>query len=355
MNVLALTRYNRRGASSRMRIYQYLPALLEAGINVSVSPLLSDDYLRRLYSKEKINFISLGIDYFRQLIKIIGIGKFDLIWIEKEIFPNLPAWFEQALRALGIHYVVDFDDAIFHNYDLSSHPIKRLLSSKIDKVMRGAALVVCGNTYIAERARAAGARQIEVLPTVIDLVRYSVAEPRVHVRSVIGWMGSPSTVRYLDEVASALKILAAEFPLQLRVIGAHFSSPGLDVDCRPWSEESEVSEIQDFDIGIMPLIDSPWEQGKCGYKLIQYMACGKPVIASAVGVNRTIVIDGMNGYLVTTVDDWLHAFRSLLSNGPDQLVMGAYGRKLVEENYQLRVTAPRLAELFRDAATKGVS
>ena len=354
IRILALTRYSRLGASSRMRIYQYLPLLFECGFDVRVSPLLGDDYLKRLYAKDPINWFSLCGEYLRQVIRLLSIQSFDLIWIEKEIFPNLPAWFEQAFSSLGVDYVVDFDDAIFHNYDLSSHPIKRLLSGKIDKVMRGAALVVCGNNYLAERARDAGARQIEVIPTVIDLARYSVAEPRVHIRSVVGWMGSPSTVRYLHAVAPALRILASEFQLQLRVIGAHFSLPGLDVDCRPWSEKSEVSEIQDFDIGIMPLIDSPWEQGKCGYKLIQYMACGKPIIASAVGVNRHIVIDGMNGYLVTTIDDWVHAFRNSLSNKPRQLALGRNGRKLVEEKYQLLVTAPRLAQLFYKIVNKGV-
>lgn len=347
MRVLALSRYGRLGASSRMRIYQYVPVLQAMGIEVEVSLLLSDNYIRRLYAGQATNWLGVFHDYLMRTVRLLSAKKFDLLWIEKELFPNLPAWFEQALRALNVRYVVDYDDAIFHNYDLSPHPAKRLLIDKIDKVMRHSALVVCGNAYLAERAHAAGARHVEIIPTVIDLERYEVGGPLSRDHFVIGWIGSPSTAKYLDLVAPALKALAAEFPLRLRVIGARFSWPGLDVDCRSWKEDSEAEEIQDFDIGIMPLIDSSWERGKCGYKLIQCMACGKPVIASPVGVNREIVVDGVNGYLASTGDEWIRAFRALLLDAQNRAAMGAQGRGFVEEKYCLQVTAPRLAQLFQ--------
>lgn len=355
MRVLALSRYGRLGASSRMRIYQYVPILQAMGIEVQISPLLSDSYLKRLYARQAPNWLEVLRDYLLQAVRLLSVKKFDLLWIEKELFPNLPAWFEQILHALGIRYVVDYDDAIFHNYDLNPHPVKKLLIKKIDKVMRSSAMVVCGNAYLAERAHSAGASHVEIIPTVIDLARYKVLSPVLREHIVVGWVGSPSTVKYLDLVAPVLKTLATEFRLQLRVIGAQFAWPGLDVDCRPWTEESEVSEIQDFDIGIMPLIDSPWERGKCGYKLIQYMACGKPVIASPVGVNQDVVVNGINGYLATTADDWLYAFRTLFSNKQSQLVMGAHGQRSVEEKYCLQVTAPRLAQLLHDVAAKGAN
>jgi glycosyltransferase involved in cell wall biosynthesis len=154
-------------------------------------------------------------------------------------------------------------------------------------------------------------------------------------------------------VTSPLKALAAECPLQLRVVGAQFASPSLDVVCAPWSEETEVSEIQRFDIGIMPLVDSPWERGKCGYKLIQYMACGLPVVASPVGVNEEIVVNGENGYLARTPDDWLTAFRMLSADAVFRRNMGAFGRLAVERKYCLQVTAPRVAKLFNDVMVQG--
>ena len=313
MKVLALTRYGRLGASSRMRTYQYVPIWQAMGIDLQVSPLLRDDYIRRLYAKQATDWFAVINDYLKQAVRLLGARKFDLLWIEKELFPNLPAWFEQALSAFNIPYVVDYDDAIFHNYDLSKNPVKKLLSDKIDKVMRNSALVVCGNTYLAERAHSAGSRHVEIVPTVVDLDRYAVVESKIRPVLVVGWIGSPSTVKYLEAILPALKIAATDFPLQLRVIGAPYAAPGLDIDCRSWSEESEVSQIQDFDVGIMPLPDSPWERGKCGYKLIQYMACGRPMVASPVGVNREIVGHGNNGYLASTVDEWVQAFRVLYS------------------------------------------
>jgi glycosyltransferase involved in cell wall biosynthesis len=353
MRVLAFTRYGRLGASSRMRTHQYVPALQALGIDVQVAALLRDSYIERLYAKQGANWFCVFSDYLKQAIQLFNARKFDLIWIEKELFPNLPAWFEQMLNACGIRYIVDYDDAIFHNYDLNPHPAMRLLAKKIDKVMRNSTLVVCGNAYLADRAHSANARKVEIIPTVIDLERYDMLRPPERDHVVVGWIGSPFTVKYLDVVLPALEALASEFPLKLRVIGAQFASSGLAIDCRPWSEASEVSEIQDFDIGIMPLRDSPWERGKCGYKLIQYMACGKPVIASPVGVNQELVSDGVNGYLASTVDDWVNAFRALIANPHSQLLMGAKGRTLVEQRYCLQATAPRLARLFRDALSQG--
>jgi glycosyltransferase involved in cell wall biosynthesis len=336
-----------------MRIYQYVPILHGLGIDVQVAPLLSDGYLERFYAKRATNWLGILRGYLIRAVRLLRAGKFDLLWIEKELFPNLPAWFEQALRTLDIRYIVDYDDAIFHNYDLNPSLAKRVLANKIDKVMCNAALVVCGNAYLAERALAAGARRIEIIPTVIDLERYVISAPTVKDRLVVGWVGSPSTVKYLEIAAPALKALMAEFPFQLRVIGAHFSSPGLNVDCRRWAEHSEVSEIQDFDIGIMPLNDSLWERGKCGYKLIQYMACGLPVIASPVGANLEIVRHGVNGYLASPMDEWIDAFRILFSNSQNRLAMGMEGRSFVENGYCLQVTTPRLARLVHEVAAEG--
>lgn len=347
LRVLALTRYGRKGASSRVRFEQFMPELEAVGINVQLAPLLRDEYLERLYARQGKSFRQIAVDYASRLALLLRVRQFDLLWIEKELFPDLPAWFEQILGYIGVTYVVDFDDAIFHNYDLSANPWRRLLAKKIDKVMQGAALVVCGNQYLADRAVAAGANRVEVIPTVIDLKRYTVRSSASGETLVVGWAGSAATVKYLDMATPALKALTAEYSVQLRVIGADFSAPGIDVDCRQWKENDEVRQIQEFDIGIMPLTDSPWERGKCGYKLIQYMACGVPVIASPVGVNATIVEDGVSGYLASNQKAWLDAFRGLASDSGRRVAFGTRGRKLVEEYYCLQVTAPRLAALFK--------
>lgn len=355
INVLALTRYGRIGASSRMRFEQFVPALLAFGVQVDIAPLLRDEYLERLYSRRAKSLGQILSDYSSRLISLVSVKRFDIIWIEKELFPDLPAWFEVVLRQFGIRYVVDFDDAIFHNYDLSANPWRRLLRKKIECVMRNSTVVTCGNAYLADYAKAGGASKVEIIPTVVDLDRYSVKTDRLSGPLVIGWVGSAATVKYLDVVLPALQILAREYPLRLRVIGAVYSAQGLDVDCRRWSEDDEVRQIQSFDIGIMPLTDSPWERGKCGYKLIQYMACGIPVVASPVGVNEEIVEHNASGFLAGEMNAWVDALRSLADSSDRRNKFGMRGRKLVEDRYCLQVVAPRLASLLVGACGRRTS
>ncbi|WP_246264564.1 glycosyltransferase family 4 protein [Aromatoleum toluvorans] len=336
-----------------MRFAQYVPHLRAVGIEVELLPLLRDEYLERLYEKRRTAWGQILGDYARRLFCLVRARSYDLLWIEKELFPDLPAWFERLLHLGGVRYVVDYDDAIFHNYDLSSSPRRKMLGRKIDVVMRNASLVVCGNDYLADRARQAGAARVEILPTVVDLGRYSIAAKHASDELVVGWMGSPSTAKYLEMVVPPLLRLAAERPVCLRVIGATYAAENLKVECRAWSEADEGDQIRDFDIGIMPLMDGPWERGKCGYKLIQYMACGVPVIASPVGVNCTIVEDGVNGRLASGVAGWIDALWTIGGNEELRNTMGARGRSAVEQKYCLQVTTPRLAKFFADVCNMG--
>jgi glycosyltransferase involved in cell wall biosynthesis len=271
-----------------------------------------------------------------------------LLWVEKEVLPWVPSLFELALLPPRVPVVVDYDDAVFHSYDLHRNTlVRRLLAHKIDHFMARAALVVAGNPYLAARASAAGARRIELLPTVIDLSRYG-AQPVAPHPLTIGWIGSPSTVPYLREIASVL--VEAVSPVGGRVIavGAHPAQlADLPIEVQPWSEDSEVEAIRQFDIGVMPLPDDPWSRGKCGYKLIQYMGCGLPVIASPVGINGEIVDDGRNGLLAQGHDAWRCALARLVADPALRQSMGTAALQKVTDKYQLAVTAPRLTQLLR--------
>lgn len=349
MKVLALTRYGRAGASSRIRFLQFLPHLEQYGVVVDIAPLLRDAYLARLYAGGGRAVLEIASDYVRRIAQLFKVKQYDLLWIEKELFPDLPSWIETWLNRLGIRYVVDYDDAIFHNYDLSRNPLRQALAGKIDSVMRSASVVVCGNRYLAERALRSGSRAVEILPTVVDLDRYSVRSAGAYPVVTIGWIGSPATAKYLALIAPSLKLLAERFPLRLCVVGANPVMEGVEVESRPWSELTEVPDIQSFDIGIMPLEDSPWERGKCGYKLIQYMACGIPVVGSPVGVNQEIVRHGENGYLASAPDEWVQALSDLIADRARRTRMGGVGRGLVEREYCVQVVAPKLEQVFSRA------
>lgn len=352
MRILLLSRYSPRGPSSRLRHYQFLPALAEAGMSVAVAPLLPDSYLEALYAGRMRPLHGVVAAYARRVGRMVAARQFDLLWIEKELLPWLPYGAEHWFLKSAPPYIVDFDDAWFHHYDRSRwRLVRRLLGSKLDRVMGRAVLVTVGNTYLAGRAQSAGARSIEILPTVVDLARYPVVASPPGRLPTIGWIGSPITDHYLDLIADPLRQLVAGNGARLCLVGANPGAlDGLAADRHDWREDTETRHIAAFDIGIMPLADTPWERGKCGYKLIQYMACGKPVVASPVGVNRDIVEHGVNGFLAETPREWVDALRRLAADPDLRRRLGAAGRAKVERHYSLAGTAPRLIRLLRAAA-----
>ena len=353
LRVLALTKYGFLGASSRLRFLQYVPGLQHAGIQVKVQPLLSDELLLNRYQRGRYSLWSLVKAYTVRFFVLLQRSQFDLIWIEKEALQWAPLWMELALLR-GTPYVLDYDDAVFHHYDQHpSHWVRHFYGRRLDKLMAKAALVVCGNKYLAKRARDARASRVEVVPTVIDLCRYSekapklfsVAGPSCHPRIV--WIGSPSTARYLHLLREPLQALAKRLPFVLRVIGAEaVDMPGVPVEFLPWAENTEVQNISECDVGVMPLMDTAWERGKCGYKLIQYMACGLPVVASSVGVNADIVRPRENGFLAESSEEWLVALEKLLLDKLLRQEMGSAGRQLVEESYCIQKSGPNMARFL---------
>jgi glycosyltransferase involved in cell wall biosynthesis len=356
MKILLLSKYSRKGASTRLRLLQYLPYLEAKGFEVTVSSLFDDQYLDQLYRHGKRAPLHMTMFYLRRMFVLLSAFRYDLIWVEKEIFPYMPALAERVLCWLGRRYVVDYDDAIFHNYDLSGNPVlRKVLGRKIDVIMRYASCVVVGNDYLASRAKAAGAVCVELVPTVVDARRYNSKESSLAASPVIGWIGSPSTQRYVADIAQMLTSLCQKHDARLLLIGASADIasefPGLNVEVEPWSEVSEAELIARMDIGIMPLPDGPWEKGKCGYKLIQYMACGIPVIASPVGVNVDIVGMSRCGLLADNVAEWEATLVQLLESSALRHQLGRAGQQAVEGKYSLQVQAPILAGIFTQSMT----
>ncbi len=345
MKILFLTRYDSKGASSRYRFLQYIPYLETAGFECIVSPLFDNQYLNNLYNCKPNNFLNLLIYIKRRLSILVTTNKFDLLVLEKEIIPFAPAFLEQFLKLIKVPYIVDYDDAIFNQYDCHTNPIVRtILRKKIAVVMRNSQLVIAGNNYIAKYAQQAGAKQVEVIPTVIDINKYSLIKSKKNDAFKIVWIGSPSTYQHVEAILPALAKICN---IKLLLIGAgnkEFNEPWIEV--RSWSEVSEIKDIQSADVGIMPLPDTAWARGKCGFKLIQYMACGLPVIASPVGVNADIVEHGKNGFLASSLEDWIRFLTKLRNDQILRTRMGNYGRSKVEKHYCLQVTAPRIVELF---------
>lgn len=344
LSMLVLTKYDRNGASSRYRSLQYLDYFEQAGIRCTVAPLFSTRYLEFKYARGRAAISEVIRAFVHRLRALTKARRYDVVFVQAELIPYFPAVLERLLVFLGCNYIVDYDDALFHQYDMHRSPlIRKALTRKIATVMRKASAVVVGNAYLAGYAHRAGASNVHLLPTVIDLHRYSTMPSRRQDEVfTIGWIGSPSTAKYLHVIHPALAEMCADGRSRVRLIGSGpVDLPGVDVEVVAWDEATEVDEMRTFDVGVMPLTDDPWSRGKCGFKLIQYMACGLPTVASPVGVNSEIVEQGVNGFIAPDLDAWVLALSRLRDDVLLRRRLGETGRSIVEQRYCVQVTAPQ--------------
>jgi glycosyltransferase involved in cell wall biosynthesis len=351
MRLLFFTKYAPLGASSRYRVYQYIPILKEYGIQCDVSPLFDDSYIISLYSKKKYGMINYLKRLMKRIFNLTQVYKYDLVIIEKELIPFFPPIFEYFLKIFKIKYILDYDDAIFHRYDLSTNSaVQRILGNKINKIMSWSDMVITGNRYLTQYANK-NTRDVLEIPTVIDFSRYCNSNNNHDDEFVIGWIGTPITSYYLLNVFSVLQKFTHTYKARIKLIG-------FDKDLLPemnstplelikWSEQTEVEEISTFSVGIMPLENDPWSNGKCGLKLIQYMGCGKPVIASPVGVNINIVENNVNGFLADTPGEWYHFLKILYFDKDIRERMGRTNREKIMKNYSLQVTGHKYYNLVK--------
>jgi glycosyltransferase involved in cell wall biosynthesis len=358
LRLLMLTRYGRLGASSRVRSHQFVSHLEDAGFSVKVVPLLDDRYIRALYDGHRIGFLPhLPGTLLRRGRNLREASEFDVVWIEKDALPWIPTALEQLLLPRRTPLVLDFDDAVYHSYARpGSALVQLLLRNKIPRMMQRAELVVAGNRHVAEYAREAGAKAVEVIPSSVDTTRFAPRPDGGNDVTVVGWIGNPGTSAYLDLVADALNEASTQVPFRFLAIGAReVPRIGLGTAVVPWSEETEAGELSRIDVGIMPLPDGPFERGKSGYKLVQYMAAGKPSLASPVGANADIIEHGRTGFLASTPQEWRDRLVELLQNRELRARMGWAGRARCEAEFSLAVSAPRLARALQGAANAGAS
>ena len=381
MRILFVTQYGRLAASSRTRVFQYLPYLASLGVETQVITVLPDraisgsqvlvtrNPLRKIlyYTWAAWRTLSCGLAA-RRRARVV-----DVLFVQKVIFPAPVRW---LLRHCRTPLVYDFDDAIFTTEVRRAH---WLVACKERRNARGlpamlglAAAAVVENEYTGSFA----SRYCRVCTITgpIDTAPFDApaAPAETHQdgngdpddgngpddtgggECVLGWIGSGTTVEYLELIRPALTALARRFPgLRLRVVGAQWSGPAeLPVECKPWRLEEEVADLTGFDIGLMPIADDPWTRGKGGYKLLQYMAARTPVVASPVGVNAQIVADGVTGFWARDDEAWERGLAQLIADPAQRRAMGANGRRVVDQTYSLQAQQGRLAQLLEEVAAR---
>lgn len=321
--------YNIKGASSRYRVYQFLGPLSQLGFECSYLEAPEKNPWKRL-------------KYLPKLLHLAA--NHQVLYIQKRVFPN---WVLNSLLRINPNLVFDIDDAIY---------LQSERKHLVDSMLKAAKIVVTGNKFLADYA-ARFNENVVVIPSVIDTSIYEPPSGARHPgenRIVIGWTGTDPNrgdLKPLKPIFDWLYDLYSE-RVVLRTVGRQplEMRTQLNVEFIPWTLEGGRRALQDFDIGIMPLADSEWNRGKCGFKLIQYMAVGTPAVASPVGVNQDIIQDGENGYLAKDLEDWKETIENLITDKHLRQQMGIHGRKRVEEQYSLRSALPKLVCVLEQAA-----
>lgn len=352
MKVLFLTRYPVSGASSRYRVFQYVPHLEEMGVSCRVQSFMDDAMYRLSLSPGRTVFKIWATlrATLRRLIVLTRAGRYDIIYMQRELFPFGPPVAERLLKARGKLVLFDYDDALFIKKPSRYNPIATFLRSpkKIREIFRIADCTVAGNDWLRDAARAEGglAETIEVAE---DAGRYAhPATPEPGHGAVIGWLGSPSTSKYLQALQPVLAELAASRPdLRFEIMGGgDFTMEGVPWQDEPWSLEGERAALARWDIGLMPLPQEDWAKGKSGGKARTYMAAGVVPLAQAIGYNLELIRHGETGFLCGEDASWQAALTGLLDDPGRRFAMACAARAEVEERFDPRGQAAKMKALF---------
>ncbi|MBI4436600.1 MAG: glycosyltransferase family 4 protein [Candidatus Omnitrophica bacterium] len=357
MKVLFLVPYPIEGPSSRFRVAQYLPYLESRGIKCIFRPFVSSEAFSILYKRgylfQKVRIVFIG---FLKRLKDLGTARYcDVVFIHLEAFPLGPPFLEWVLYRTRRPIVYDLDDAIFLGRTSQTPIIQKLkFPSKIPTIIRWSRTVITCNEYLGNYARRFN-REVAVIPTPLDTAKF-VPRPLENPHPlVIGWIGSHSTTPFLRQLDSVFQKLGKKYKFTLKVVGASqtVQIPGVHVENIPWSLERDVQAFQEIDIGVYPLPQEEWILGKTGFKTIQYMSVGIPVVASRLGTNQQIIEEGVNGFLVNSEEEWLDKLSLLIENPGLRKKFGEEGRRTVEKWYALEAHQNRMLEVFKNLSREG--
>lgn len=352
-----------RAPSQRFRVENLLFLLEEAGIPYALHPFMRAATWQVLYKNGSV--LQKGWGVVKGFLQrwhtlLFDTAGYDYVFIHREAAPVGPPLFEWLLaKVLRKKIIYDFDDAIWIPNTSAGNRLAASLKAfwKVKFICRWAHRIAAGNEFLAAFARSYNANVV-VMPTCVDTVRRylpqqstsstQVSNKKIAAilpekrRPVIGWTGSHSTLRYLMILLPVLQALEKEHDFEFVVICDQPPPAGFNLQNLRfvvWQEATEIQDLQQLDIGVMPLDQDAWSEGKCGFKLIQYMALGIPAVASPVGVNKAIITNGSNGFLCHGTEEWHTALSCLLGDVHLRTSMGRQGRQLIEEKYSIQANA----------------
>jgi glycosyltransferase involved in cell wall biosynthesis len=339
MKVLFLTVDDETRASSRTRVYQFLPYLKQYGIEYDVVAWNGKIRSKNFLVREIVSYFYMTAKIIRALLSI---KRYDVVFVQKITLWRLLF----ILRALKIKYVYDIDDAIYTSHSAELARMKQTIRVKpAIEYMKSAKHMIVELPSTEEVARQ-NCDNVTVILGPIDIKRYHPSDKSAHKHVTIGWIGSHGNTYYLFEIQKTLEKLCKKYPnVQVKLIGTKgFHTNEHKIKLVDWSLESELHELATFDIGIMPLTDDEWSRGKGNYKILQYMSLGIPSVASPVGVNNQYIQEGVNGFLPRNNKDWEDKLSVLIENKQIREEIGRKARDIVAKNYSLEASVPKFIE-----------
>ena len=314
-------------AASRYRVLQYLPYLKYRGVQADI--ITHPSSITELYR------------FFRLL------PRYDSIFLQRKRFHGILL---RLLRARAKNIIYDFDDAVMYKNSTAASAHSKTRQKRFASMMRACDSVIAGNTFLKEQAEKYN-KNVVMIPTVIDQDRYSPKEYNsTKQRIVIGWIGDHGSIHYLEKMRPVFEQLGKKYPnVELEIIcDTFFDCDNIRVIKRIWSSEHEVEYLKELDIGIMPLVQDRWSEGKCGLKIIQYFGVGVPVVCTPVGINKDVVRDSYNGFYAESHEQWVEKLSQLIENPELRKVMGLRGHDAVLKVFSLQACASKYYEVIRN-------
>jgi glycosyltransferase involved in cell wall biosynthesis len=348
-----------RSPGQRFRFEQYLNHLAENGITYDLSFILNekDDkvlYLKGKYLQKALIFIK---SYFIRFKDLLRANQFDIIFIYREAILTRSTIFEYLLSKTKAKLILDFDDAIWlPNISEQNKKLEWIKNyDKTSQIAKLADTVIVGNAFLKNYALNYN-NSVIIIPTTID-TSYHVPFKKTKESICIGWTGTSTTIKHFELIIPVLKKLKEKYgqKIYFKLIGdANFKSSEIEIKTMPWKLETEIEDLQEIDIGIMPLPDDEWSKGKCGFKGLQYMSLEIPTIMSPVGVNTEIIEDGKNGLLASSEKEWINKLSSLIESEELRIRLGKEGRKTVLEKYSVVSQKEKYLSIFNSLVSNSV-
>jgi glycosyltransferase involved in cell wall biosynthesis len=351
MKVLFLTVDDETRASSRTRVYQFLPYLKDKGIEYDIVAWNGKAF--RPKTDNKLIKVLLGeiLNYFVMTFKItwalLNIKRYDVVFVQKITLFRLL----NLLRWLNIKYVYDIDDAIYtlHSAELNKANDGVRVNAAIEFMKTAKHMIV--ELPSTEEVAKQNCPNVTTILGPIDVNRYHPSDKSKHNKITVGWIGSHGNTYYLFDIKTALENIVKKYPnVEVKLIGTKgFETKEPNIKLVNWSLDTELDELATFDIGIMPLTDDEWSRGKGSYKLLQYMALGIPAVVSPVGVNTTLLQEGVNGYFATGNIEWEEKLSKLIEDKHLRENLGNKGREIVIANYSLEASVIKYVDAINQA------